>query len=137
MLFRDWLTAEERSDILQLDQLLPFESSETLRRKRYAQPEKLLVLAVLKDEVVCLQKYSGSAARRSKRLFEETRQWVLMDDPGWPFSFTNVCEILGLDPRYVRRGLLSLIQPTRSKPPSNDSRISRSCGRQKTVRKAA
>ena len=28
------------------------------------------------------------------------------DDRDWLFSFTNICEVLGFDPQYVRRGLM-------------------------------
>jgi hypothetical protein len=31
---------------------------------------------------------------------------VLEEDVDWLFSFDNICEVLGLNPRYVRLGLM-------------------------------
>lgn len=39
-------------------------------------------------------------------MFCEAEEWILEEDGDWPFSFENVCEVLGLNPRYVRQGLI-------------------------------
>ena len=39
-------------------------------------------------------------------LFDEAEQWITTPGGEWMFSFDNVCESLGFNPEYVRRGLL-------------------------------
>jgi hypothetical protein len=38
--------------------------------------------------------------------FAEAEAWILETDSEWIFSFINCCEVLGIDPDYLRRGLL-------------------------------
>ncbi len=66
------------------------------------QPEKKLMLAILLDAVECFQKYAGHEANR---LFKDTDEWIFADDPEWFFSFINICEAVGMDPQYLRKGL--------------------------------
>lgn len=68
-------------------------------------PEKRLLLAVLEEAVVTFQRYSTDPGRRGRRLFREADEWVCSDDLCWPCSFRNICDVLGLDPAYVRQGL--------------------------------
>jgi hypothetical protein len=34
------------------------------------------------------------------------KNWIFAEDRNWVFSFENICETMGLDPDYVRGGLL-------------------------------
>jgi hypothetical protein len=67
--------------------------------------EVALMRAVLEDAIDCFQKQSGRTDRRSQRLLREAEEWLFSDDLRWPFSFLNICNVLGIDPEYVRRGL--------------------------------
>ena len=67
--------------------------------------EAALMYAVLKDAVECFQKQHVRNGRRAQRLAKEAEEWLFTDDPGWLFSFVNVCAVLGLDPAYLRLGL--------------------------------
>ena len=69
------------------------------------QPEKRLMLAVLEDAVGTFQKYANAPGRRARRMFADVEDWIGVDEPAWPFSFVNVCQALGLEPRYLRAGL--------------------------------
>jgi hypothetical protein len=69
------------------------------------QPEKRLMLAVLEDAVGTFQKYATAGGRRGRRLFAEAEEWFAAEDDGWPFAFTSICQALGFDPEYLRRGL--------------------------------
>jgi hypothetical protein len=80
-------------------------SLETCRGKSYLEPEKKLMLAVLDDAIACFQKYAFARDRKRKVLFQEAENWVQDTNSDWPFSFANVCEILGFGPDYLRRGL--------------------------------
>jgi len=69
------------------------------------EPEKKLMLAVLDDAIACFQKYAFARDRKRKVLFQEAENWVQDTNSDWPFSFANVCEILGFGPDYLRHGL--------------------------------
>lgn len=77
---------------------------ESLRRSAL-EPEKSLLLAVLEDAVACFQKYSVAQDPRGKEMFREAEHWIMQAKNGWLFSFDNVCDLLGLDPAYLRQGL--------------------------------
>ena len=64
-----------------------------------------LVEAVLREAIREYQKFAGHRGRRGSRLFREVHEWFLQDDRKWNFSFINVCQILDLEPTYIRTGL--------------------------------
>ena len=78
---------------------------DTLRRSEYLEPEKALLLAVLQDAIASYQKYCSARDRVGKDRFSEAEQWIMREGDDWIFTFDNVCELLGLDPQYVRRGV--------------------------------
>ena len=63
------------------------------------------MLAVLDDVIECFQKYAGARDGKGGRLFREAEEWILERDSEWLFSFDNICDVLNLDPSYIRRGL--------------------------------
>ena len=87
------------------------DSSETqqffdaFRRSEYLQPETALIAAILEDAIHDYRKYRGACDTAGKERFREAKEWLMHDGNAWIFSFGNVCEFLGLDPEYVRRGL--------------------------------
>jgi hypothetical protein len=68
--------------------------------------EMKLVAAVLKDGIDSYIKYLSAKPRHGKQLTNEAEEWFLSKDENWLFSFENVCEILKLEPDYIRRDLL-------------------------------
>jgi len=110
------LTWEEKlTSLFQPDTLLPAQYFETLRRKAQLEPEQRLMLAVLEDGIECFQDNVLARNGRRKKLFEEAEEWILEEDNNWIFSFDNICEVLGLNPQYVRRGLVYWREKERSK----------------------
>jgi len=64
-------------------------------------------LAVLEDAITCFQVYFAARDKQKTRLFREAEEWILLQEKSdWLFSFDNVCETLGLNPGYIREGLL-------------------------------
>lgn len=107
MSYESGLSMEERvTSLFQPDTLLPEQYLETFRRKLHLEPEKKLMLAVLEDAIACFQKFTLARDGKGKILFQETEEWVLDGNGDWLFSFANVCDTLGFDPDYLRRGLL-------------------------------
>ena len=73
----------------------------------HGRPEAALMRAVLDDAVQCIREGWHSADRSKQHLAREALGWLLSEDEEWPFSFVNICTMLGLDPEYFRRGLRS------------------------------
>ena len=63
------------------------------------------MLAVLEDAIHAFQKFAFSNSLRGKNIFREADRWICAEDDCWPFSFTNICDLLGLDPAWIRMGL--------------------------------
>lgn len=96
----------EASSLSQPDTLITAQYLETVRRKIHLGPEKRLMLAVLEDGVICFQKNLLARTGKKKKLFQEAEDWILGEGSDWLFSFENICETLGLNPRYLRKGLM-------------------------------
>jgi len=79
--------------------------------------EVALMYAVLEDAVQCFREQFISDGHHARRLGREAEQWLFSEDQQWPFSFVNICAVLGLDTEYIRLGLLQWYQrpPTRSR----------------------
>ena len=73
------------------------------RRKDYLEPEKYLMLAVLKD---ALLEYRNNLALQNSR-FKNARAWFFDRKSNWLFSFESICDALNVDPSFVRKGLLA------------------------------
>ena len=64
-----------------------------------------LLQAILEDAICCFRYGSNARKGRMQRLAHEAEEWLFTDDYRWPFSFLNVCAMLGLDAEYLRDGL--------------------------------
>lgn len=107
MTYETGLSMEEKvSSLFQPDTLLPAQYFDTFRRKAHLEPEKALLLAVLEDAVACFQKYVSARDGKGKAQFREAEAWILEEESDWLFSFGNICDVLGLNPHYVRQGLM-------------------------------
>jgi hypothetical protein len=96
---------EKIASLFQPDLLLSAQYFGNLR-KTLLEPEKKLMFAILEDAISCYQSNLTAHSVRGKRFFEETKSWIVAVGNDWIFSFENVCEALGLNPQYVRQGLL-------------------------------
>jgi hypothetical protein len=94
------------ASIFQTDTLLSKQYFDTFRRNSYLEPEKRLMLAILEDAISCYQDNYISRTGKKKRFFDEVREWIVSADGDWVFSFEHVCDALGLNAAYIRRGLL-------------------------------
>jgi hypothetical protein len=80
---------------------------EGLFKKTIREGEEALILAVLEDAITCFQKYVLAQNEKEMNIFQEAEEWILKKNSDWFLSFENVCEILQLDPDYLRQGLMS------------------------------
>jgi hypothetical protein len=106
---------EKIASLFQPDTLLSAQYFDTLRRKTLLEPEKRLMVAVLEDAISCYQDNLFSQHGKKRRLFDEAEDWIATPGGDWIFSFDNVCESLGFNPEYVRRGLLRWKEKNRQK----------------------
>jgi hypothetical protein len=102
---RESIVGERDSKLFQPDVLLPAQFFATLRRKQVQEPERRLVIAILEDAVDCYHKHLFARDHKARQLFQDAEEWVFSEDRSWPFSFENICDLLDLNPAYLRRGL--------------------------------
>ncbi len=88
------------------DAILPAQFYAMFKCSQHKEPERRLMVAVLEDAVSCLSMNPRECNLRQRRQYEEAKQWVAAEEESeWIFSFRNICEVLGMDPSYLRRGL--------------------------------
>jgi len=99
-------TLDERlPGLFEPDTLLPIQYFEAMRKKHLLEGEKRLILSVLEDAVECFMKCIDSPTSKGQRLFRDADEWIALEDKHWVFSFDNVCDMLDINPNYLRRGL--------------------------------
>ena len=65
------------------------------------------MLAVLEDAIMCFQRYLHAKGGKERKLYEDAVSWIFDCSDIRAFSFENVCGVCGLDPGYLRIGLLN------------------------------
>jgi hypothetical protein len=83
--------------------------------------ETALMRAVLEEAVDCFQKQFVNSGRRAQRLAREAEEWFIAEDPSWPFSFVNICEVLGIEPGYIRLRLKRCSEEAAEREPEEQS----------------
>ncbi len=97
-------THQHRSPMVQSDVVLPAQFFDLLRKRSPIQGERRLMIAILEDAVNCIQKHLSARRSNERQLYQEARAWMLSDNAD-PFSFQHICDVVGLDPAYVRDGI--------------------------------
>jgi hypothetical protein len=65
-----------------------------------------MAAGVLKQAEKDLRRFHRGTIGVARELYLDAYRWVRSDDCGWPFSFLNVCEILGVTPANLRQKLI-------------------------------
>src|SRR5262245_52942971 len=68
---------------------------------------RALMLAVLEDAVRCIVEGRGRPSFPARRLAADAIAWIRCNRRDWPFSFVNVCDVLGFDADELRKRLLT------------------------------
>ena len=84
----------------------------TFRRREPIEPERALLAALLQDAIEDYRKFKQARDPEGRQRFREVDAWINESASDWIFSFKNVCELLNLEPEYVRRAL----DPRKAKP---------------------
>lgn len=91
----------DATDLFEQDASLQGQYWNTFARSRDLDPEKRLLAAVLDDAIKNYRAFVVAGGRR----FIEDERWLFNDDNREPFSFRNICDILGLSPSRIRQSL--------------------------------
>mgnify|MGYP003290705366 CR=1 FL=1 len=104
---RNLFSSEDTGRLFEPDTVLAAQFYATYKTSPYKQPELRLMAAVLEDAISSLSIKPHPATARQRKELEDARHWFAAeDDDEWIFSFRNICEALGIDPAYLRRGLI-------------------------------
>src|SRR5215470_6694558 len=87
------------------DLLLPSQYFGVIRGCGQLTPEQKLMVAVLESAVHDFQRYHVATRRRGKRLFREAQEWLTSREETGIFSCVAICQAVGIDPDYLRKGL--------------------------------
>jgi len=107
-------------ELIASEPALPVQFHDIWHRTRYVAPERSLVLSVVWQAVIDLQKYQFAKRRRQQRLYLEAYRWVESRDRQWPYSFENVAEMLNVAPERLRKQLIGHNDPLFAPLPDAD-----------------
>ena len=92
--------------LLDSDVMLPAQFFDMCRKTAHVDTGiHRLILTVLEDGIRCWQEGIDSFSRRKSRLASHDNEWIFGEIQDRPFSFENVCGVLGVDPGWLREGL--------------------------------
>lgn len=91
--------------LFESDELVTHAYQQSFKRLTPLEPERKLMLAVLEDAIICLQRYRNAKSGKHRRWYQEAVVWVSDENDYGVFSFENVCAACGLDAEYLRMGL--------------------------------
>lgn len=100
------IRAIHSNSLLEPDALAVHRYGRVFRQKAHFEPEERLMFAVLTDAIECFQKFFDAKTRRGRRLFREAEAWIANRDSSGLFSFEHICDVLNINPSYLRLGLM-------------------------------
>jgi hypothetical protein len=89
-------------DELRADAVMPVQFYPARRASVSVEPILRLMDAVLVDAVRCFRRNFEARHRDGRQEFREAQFWIFHDKRSGPFSFEDVCDALGVDPRRLR-----------------------------------
>jgi hypothetical protein len=135
------IAVHDTGKLFEPDTLLPNQFYAMFKNSQYREPERRLMVAILEDAVSCLSADQRRCNLKQRKQYEEAKAWVLADEESeWIFSFKNICEVLGMNPSYLRRGLIRPVTGSRTRSSSatvttrRSARNLRSVLRQRKIR---
>jgi hypothetical protein len=100
------MAIHDTGKLFEPDAILQAQYYSMFKSSQYRDPERRLMVAILEDAVSCLSTNLRRCNVRKRKQYEAAQYWVTTEeDNEWIFSFRNICEVLGMDPSYLRRGL--------------------------------
>jgi len=87
------------------DALLPTQHFDRVRPRNEFTGERRLIIAVLELAIDDYLRCAAATDRHRRRVFLSAERWVESADASPLYSFQTICDHLGLDAAYLRRGL--------------------------------
>jgi hypothetical protein len=88
----------------------PSLNDETVEAVASSGPEVALAKGVLVQAKQDLRRFRAAEDCIGREIYADAYSWVVSDDLWWPYSFLNVCEVIGLSPEVLREELLANTQ---------------------------
>jgi hypothetical protein len=101
-MLRDQTRPADHDDSTTADHGIVFTGNLLAEGTRVCLPEISLVAAIFEDAVRCTQRASSGVTHRQ---CSEAFEWLASERRDWPFAFVNVCDLLGVDAKAVRKRL--------------------------------
>ncbi len=89
-------------DELSADAVMPAQFYPTRRGSASVEPIMRLMGGILADALRCFQRNFEADSPSRRQEFREARFWIFHAKGEGPFSFEDVCDALGIDPRHLR-----------------------------------
>ena len=70
-------------------------------------PQVALAKGVLVQARKDLRRFRAAEDGIGREMYRDAYSWVASNDSWWPYSFANVCGVLGLSPEILRNELLA------------------------------
>jgi hypothetical protein len=67
-----------------------------LNEVEVAEPERALAAGVLRQATADLRRFRNSEDPVGQEMHADAYSWFISNDTNWPYSFCNVCQVLGL-----------------------------------------
>ena len=110
------IAIHDTGKLFEPDAILPTQFYSIFKNSQHREPERRLMVAILEDAVSCLSTDLHRCNVRQRKQYEEAKAWVTADEESeWIFSFKNICEVLGMNPNYLRRGLIRPVTGSRTR----------------------
>ena len=115
------------------DTLISEKYFKVYRLAKPAEAEKKLMFAVLVEALQTYQKFAFSRSGRAQALFHEAETWFWKDESDAVFSFSSICEVFGLNPPFLRRGLSQWVEGRERSGPPRKIQLRVRVGRRRTL----
>jgi hypothetical protein len=79
---------------------------------------RALMLAILEDALLCIERGRRRRHPRTRRLAAEAETWIRSECREWLFSFASICDVLGFDADALRVRLLANVKHPASGGPA-------------------
>lgn len=122
-LARDDRGQDRGIDSLAPDHMTPGQFAGMLRSQAWRDGEHRLVAAVLQDAIETFHKCAFATAAEKREQFAEVHRWITDRENRALFAFDTICDILDLDPDYLRGGLLLWLEQNEKRPVSIGARF--------------
>jgi len=100
-------TTGTAGDELRADAVMPAQFYPARQGSAAVEPIMRLMGGILADAVRTFQRNFEAKSPSRRQEFREARFWIFHDKAEGPFSFEDVCDALGIDPRRLRSLILS------------------------------